>query len=54
MKRIDDLDSLIGGGTISGTLINSFANIIKVLLDTGRALGSSIRRISENNICPLE
>ncbi len=54
MRKIEDLDSLVGGATISGTLINSFTGIIKVLMDAGRSVGSAIRRISENKVCPLE
>lgn len=54
MKKLSDLDSVIGGATISGTLINSFTSIIKVLMDAGRSVGSAIRRISENKVCPLE
>jgi len=52
-----ELDYVIGGTTISslsGTLVNSFANLIKVLMDTGSKVGSSIRRIREDSICPLE
>ncbi len=54
MKKIDNLDEVIGGATLSGTLINSFTSIIKVLMDAGRSVGSAIRRISENKVCPLE
>lgn len=47
----------IGGGatnTISGTVINAFTGIIKLLLDAGEGVGSSLRRIKDNKICPLE
>lgn len=54
MRKIEDLDQVVGGTTLSGALINSFTSFIKILLDVGRGLGSSIRRISENNVCPLE
>lgn len=50
----EQLDQIVGGTTISGTLINAFTNIIKVLFDAGRGVGSSIRRMVENDICPLE
>lgn len=50
----NELDSIYGGATISGTVINAFTNIIKVLFDAGHSVGSAIRRISENNLCPLE
>ena len=48
-----DLDKIIGG-SISGTVINAFTNIIKVLLDAGKDVGSSIRRIRDNEVCPLK
>lgn len=57
MKRVDnyELDCIFGGSSsISGTVINAFTNIIKVLMDAGRSVGSSIRRVSENNLCPLD
>lgn len=56
MKKVDcvELDSIIGGDSISGTVINAFTNIIKVLMDAGRSVGSSIRRVAEGNLCPLE
>lgn len=57
MKRLttDSLNEIWGGATsISATVINALVNVIKVLKDAGYSLGSGIRRISENNICPLE
>lgn len=56
MKKltINNLEEIVGGATISGTLINSFTNIIKVLMEAGHSVGSSIRRISENKVCSLE
>lgn len=49
-----ELDAIIGGDSISGTVINAFTNIIKVLMDAGRSVGSAIRRVAEGNLCPLE
>lgn len=56
MKTVDiyELDSIIGGDGISGTVINAFTNVIKLLLDAGRSVGSAIRRVAEGNLCPLE
>jgi len=48
------LNDIVGGATISGTIINAFTNIIKVLKEAGVGLGSSIRRIVDNSICPLK
>ena len=57
MKVINsnELDTIKGGNTsITGPIINAIVNVIKVLQDAGFELGSGIRRISENNLCPLE
>ncbi len=50
----EELKKVQGGITLSGTLINSLTSLLKVLLDAGRALGSSIRRLDENQICALK
>lgn len=43
----------INGGGISGTLLNSVIRGINALLDLGRSLGTAIRRLGSNSICPL-
>ena len=48
------LQEIEGGLSISGTLLNSFSKIIDTIMDVGRSLGSAIRRINDNSICPLE
>lgn len=50
----EKLNNITGGTTISGTIINAFTNIIKTLKEAGMGLGSSIRRITDNAICPLK
>ena len=56
MKRIkeEELDQINGGETMSGPIISALTSIIKALRYAGYSLGSGIRRISENNLCPLE
>lgn len=56
MRKIDteELNSTFGGTTITGPIINAIVNVIKVLQDAGYSLGSGIRRISENQLCPLK
>ena len=57
MSIIDDnkLETIKGGtSTLTSTMVNAFTNIIKILFDAGRSFGSSFRRISENNLCPLD
>lgn len=55
MKKLDnqELLSINGGLTISGTLINSLVKGISVILDLGRALGTAIRRVTSSTLCPL-
>jgi hypothetical protein len=57
MKEINEtkLDSIKGGNTsITGPVINALVNVIEALKNAGFSLGSGIRRISEDNLCPLE
>lgn len=58
MTKINNqkLDNITGGATnyISGTIINAFVNVIKLLMEAGEGVGSSIRRVSEKNVCPLK
>ncbi len=49
----EELSTINGGASISGTLVSAVTSGIKVLFDVGRSLGSSIRRISDNDLCPL-
>ncbi|MCI8548436.1 MAG: hypothetical protein HFJ38_06060 [Bacilli bacterium] len=49
-----NLDSIYGGATsISSSIINALTNIIKILLDAGKGVGESIRRIQEKEMCSL-
>ncbi len=41
----------IKGGAITATLFNSIARLINTVLDLGRTVGSSIRRIYSRNYC---
>lgn len=57
MKKLkeEEQDKINGGSeTLSGPIISALTTIIKCLKDAGYALGSGIRRISENDLCPLE
>ena len=55
MKEIKEnkLDS-IKGGNISGPIISAVVNVIEALKNAGYSLGSGIRRIAEDNLCPLK
>ena len=51
----DELVAITGGtNTFSAPIINAITNIIKVLYDAGSGLGSAIRRISSNSMCPTK
>lgn len=54
IRKTDDLEKIVGGTSLTGSVINALTEIIKVLGDAGRGLGSSIRRIGTNNLCPLK
>ena len=58
MCKIDDnnLDVICGGGTtnITGTLLSAVSDVIKVIFDAGHAVGSSIRRMVDKELCPLK
>ena len=45
------LCNVYGGVKISGTLINALTKAVTTILDVGRSLGSSIRRIVKRKIC---
>lgn len=48
-----DLVNVEGGLKLSASLFNSLAKGVNTLLNLGRSLGSSIRRIGSNNLCPI-
>lgn len=51
----EELEYITGGSDyISGSIINAFVNVIKLLIDAGESVGSSIRRVAEHNVCPLK
>ena len=50
----NDLREVYGGSTISGTVVNGFVDLIKILYDAGKGIGSAIRRIVDNDLCPLK
>lgn len=51
----DTARNIIGGSNyVSGTVINALVNVIKLLMDAGQTVGSSIRRVVDHNVCPLK
>jgi len=41
----------ISGGGITATWLNSFARIISIVIDVGKMVGSSFRRVTTKNYC---
>lgn len=56
MKELnkEELFSVIGGISLSGSLIKSFTSMISIVLDIGRSLGTAFRRTFGNNICQIK
>ncbi len=55
MKKIKekDLININGGASVTSSIINSFVRLYNSLIDLGRTIGSSIRRIATNSLCPM-
>ena len=49
----EELKQIKAGATFSATLINSLVRGVNSVLDIGRYLGSSIRRLVGNKACSL-
>ena len=56
MREVNEKELLeiTGGGDITAPIINALTNVFKVLYDAGSGLGSAIRRISDNSMCPTK
>lgn len=54
MKKLDNEQlANINGGAISGTILQYVSKITTTIFEIGRALGSSIRRVESDSICPV-
>lgn len=45
------LNKIVGGGEINGSLLNALSRFINTLYELGRAVGSSLRRLTSKNVC---
>lgn len=52
LKR-NELREIEGGFSITGSIVNAFVEGIKTILDVGRSLGSSLRRLKEDKLCKV-
>lgn len=50
----EELICIIGGASLTGTMIGAISKAINALLEAGRSLGTAIRRISAKNLCNLD
>ena len=52
----EELDEIKGGQieSVTGPIISAFVNVVKVIQEAGYSLGSGIRRMVENEYCPLK
>ena len=52
----EELDKIKGGQleNVTGPIINAIVSVVKVLQEAGYSFGSGVRRIVENNTCPLK
>ena len=48
-----ELMQIVGGISITGTLLNSIYKSINTIMDVGRSLGSAIRRFIGGNMCSV-
>lgn len=48
-----ELLNIVGGISITSSLINSIYRGINSILELGRSLGSALRRIKGGNMCPI-
>ncbi len=56
MKDINEikLKEITGGTNITGSLVDAITSLIGFVYDIGKSIGSSIRRISSDNLCSLK
>ena len=49
----NELLQIVGGASITGTLLNSIYKVGNMVFELGRSLGSAIRRIVGGSMCPI-
>lgn len=47
----NELLYVVGGASISGTIVNAFVSVYKTLYGFGQNFGSSLRRIYKKKLC---
>ncbi len=58
MKKVETetLDNVVGGATLSlsAGVINAIVKLVDIVFEIGGSFGSSVRRVTEDNVCPLD
>ncbi|MGM9879157.1 MAG: hypothetical protein ACI31R_03950 [Bacilli bacterium] len=49
----EEMLHVVGGGKISGTVVNAFTSAFKALYGFGQNFGSALRRIVKKKLCSL-
>ena len=49
----NELLQIVGGASITGTLLSSIYKVGNLVFDIGRSLGSAIRRAIGGSMCPI-
>lgn len=49
-----ELKQVVGGLDLTSGILNSFVRAFEIVLEIGRSLGTSIRRIGGSKICEIE
>lgn len=52
MKK-EELLQIVGGVSITGTLLTSIYKVGNLVFEIGRSLGSAIRRVSGGSMCSI-
>lgn len=52
--RREELVLIVGGSSISGTVLNAVIRAVNAALEVGRSLGTAIRRIRTKQACPIK
>ncbi len=52
--RKEELLLIVGGSSISGTVLNAVIRAVNAALEVGRSLGTAIRRIKTRQVCPVK
>ena len=49
----NELLQIVGGVSITGTLLSSIYKVGNLIFEIGRSLGSAIRRVSSGSMCSI-